>query len=239
MTKRLIALLEILMAVSIVCTGYAAWVMAKAETLTIFGDSAGFGVYDTSQRYYTDYGVTIAKSGADGASYKGFSLRTTTGSGGTTYSFSNAMLSIVLVVDMDTLSTAHDGSYREESLVLTCRASSEYTGAQSFAAKNANGSDGIGAILTPPESAVLNVHGYPSFTRDVPVTLNADGELEIEVPLQMLYDLLSACEQATTPSVVVDIPFTFAPIEGVDVATNANNVILYKYEFFGALRAYR
>ena len=222
------------MAVSIVCTGYATWVMARPQTHTTLGDEAGFGVFDISQRYYTDYGVSLATSGADGASYKGFSLHTTAGSNGTTYSFSNTTLAIVLVVDIDILTTAHDGSYRGESLVLTCRASSAYE-SQSFGVKNPNGSDGIGATLTFPESAVLNVHGY-SATRDVPVTLNEHGELEMEIPLQMLYDLLDACEQATTPSIVVNLPFA---ISDTSLPINMTNIIAYKYEFFGALKAYR
>ena len=226
------------MAVSIVCTGYAMWVMARPQTHTTLGDEAGFGVFDISQRYYTDYGVTLATSGADGASYKGFAAHTVTGSGGTKYSFSNTTLAIVLVVDMDTLSTAHDGSYRGERRVLTCRAYSEYTGNQTFAEKNADTSDGIGAILTAPDKAVLEPYGYPSFTREADVSINASGELEIEIPLQMLFDLLSTCEQATTPSVVVKIPFT--PTAEYYDASNVGvtNILAYTYDFSGHLEAY-
>ena len=226
------------MAVSIVCTGYATWVTTKTQTQTTFGDEAGFEVFDTSQRYYTDYGVTIATSGADGASYKGFAIHTATGSAGTKCFFSNTTLSIVLRVDMETLATAHDASYREESLLLTCRAYSEYVGVQSFTATNANGSDGIGATLAAPDHATLDVYGYPTY-RDVDLAINESGELEIEIPLQLLYDLLATCEQATTPSVVVNIPFT-PTAEQYDAAdTNVRNILVYEYQFSGSLKAYQ
>lgn len=225
------------MAVSIVCTGYAAWVTVRPQTHTTLGDEAGFGVFDTSQRYYTDYGVTIATSGADGASYKGFATHTVTGSTGTKYVFSNTTLSIVLLVDMETLSTAHDGSYRGECLVLTCRAKSNYS-TPTFAYVE-KGEAGIGNVLTAPEKATLEPYGYPSYTREVDLIINADGELEIEIPLQMLYDLLATCEQATTPSVVVNIPFTptaeFYNAPNVDVT----NILAYEYYFSGRLKAYQ
>ncbi len=232
MTKRLLALLEVLMAISIICTGYASWSFAEATSLYAESNSM-FSAYDVSKQDVTvklsDFGIEMTTAIDKVGSSQTFQYKTVMLDGKTTEEFTSTSLSILFKIDIESMKNcAVDGfrqDYREESLIVTCAA-------ENVLDKDENGEIGddervpksfdpnewlgVGYWLTPT-IATLKVYGYPNVSHQVSVTINSDGALEMRIPMTELYNLLFPCKNgALNGTKTVDnktVPYQYLPVE--------------------------
>ncbi|MBQ9785539.1 MAG: hypothetical protein IJW29_08555 [Clostridia bacterium] len=204
MAKRLLALIEVLMAISIFCTGYATWSYVKQTSAYATG-SAMFEAFDSERENVEigldDFGITMTTSITGVGSSQTFQYKTVTAGSTTTEAFTSTTLSVLFKVNIDTMAACESQDYRKESLKVTCTAAeyqayNETYADKTFAEADANGTIGVGAWLTLSD-AVLKVAGYPNVSRTVSVSINASGVLEITIPLSELYNLLLPCEKGS------------------------------------------
>lgn len=226
MKKRLIAFVEVLMAMSVFCTGYAAWSYVSPYSRDALFTVDLFEAYDVTNAQLTpaDYGVELLTANSSGTlQAQTFRYHIVTVNGTATEQFVSTTLSILLSVDLDKMANA-DTDYRLESLVVTCEVSA--TGADF-------GASSIGYWLTVPEQATLKVDGYPNVSRTVSLSL-VNGKLEAVIPLTELYNLLLPCKAPTTPFMELEI--AFAPTGQAGDFFPISVPCSYQYGFSGILR---
>lgn len=200
------------MALSIIGTGYGAWTMAKPSTAYATGTDTILS-YDTTTRTLDDYGIALSATGATGQARRMLRTQSTaTGESETpTVEYSSTSLSIFLLIDVDVMAPEGNTDYVGESLYLACYPKAPKYGydenQRSTFGESLSGQYGVGYWLTYLPIATLYVEGYPNVYFEVPVALNAAGELELEVGLAELYNLLSPCKQASA----VELVLSFTP----------------------------
>ncbi len=196
MSKKLIALVEVLMVVSLFCTGFASWSIVVNQPGP--DQSVTLTAYDAESHILSDYGIGLTAS-EDGITARSFTyVRAETSGGNAVYQSTNSTLSMLITVDTEQMANAaHD--YREQTLLLTCSARDSDSKARSFQPKDANNSNqsGVTGYYNAPKFCKLTLNDYPNRYILVDISNNFDPEtgkvnvdaLSIEIPLVQLYNL--------------------------------------------------
>lgn len=234
MTKRLLALLEVLMAISIVCTGYASW--SFAARASHYAENGAFTAYTvgpnttptTLNPAYLGIEMTNIIEGV-GASQT-FRYKTVTVGGTPTEEFASTSLSILFKVDIDKMEGS-DADYREEVLLVTCAAKDGTT-----TRYWKDGGDGDVDYWLTYSSAILYVDGYPNVSLAVDVDVYYPesisdpnyGALKMEIPLTELYNLLLPCKKGAitdgeTKYLPVELVLDFTPTGAGNSDTESEN----------------
>ena len=211
------------MAISIFCTGYATWTYTKATGGYASGTSM-FTSYDTTPEDVEigldDFGITMTTAINGVGSAQTFQYKSITAGNTETEEFTSTTLSILFKINIEAMKNCELQDYRNESLRVTCAAAefSSYLEGEGYEdpyiAKSFAANTDVGIWLAY-SGAAFYVHGYPNVSRAVPITLDANGNLTMTVPLSELYNLLLPCEKGTVTEngakylpVILKIEFT-------------------------------
>ena len=255
MTKKLIALVEVLMVVSLFCTGFASWsiLVPQADPNTAMG---GAIAYDVESRLYkpSDFGIDLNgtysqsatgeyvynsttkkyelwTSESSGTRYTktltGNGLRHTTETvGGTTsYVFTNTTLSVELLVD--------------HTQMQACLSAGDYLDFDillTLSAKNTNNQ--VYSIygsaqsweslkLKAPETAKISVKGYPNLYVFAEPAADANGMLTLRIPIDRIYNLAKLDKLAKPSVLTVEMEF-----DATDCVSNFVKQISDHHTFF-------
>lgn len=224
------------MVVSMFCTGFASWLVNEPYSRDGVG---AMTAYVAEKRTISHYGLNITPSDTNtGLTAKKFSYSTiTVGSGAPTYQYTNTALTMLITVDETKIGAE---GYRDEVLVINCRASNSntanvssfgdsYTYSQGGTTITAQG---IGYYLTNPSSCKLTLNGYPNLYLTAGVELLDSGELQISIPLEQIYNLVALDKVATTSVLVLEMEFT-----STGKSPDTNNLPYTSYIFTGRLQA--
>ena len=219
MSKRLIALVEVLMVVSLFCTGFASWSVVIAQPDSIL--SLSTESYGVESNALGSYGLELL-SEAYGVKAKNFEyVKTVVAGGSPVYRATNSTLSMLLRVDTATMA-ANANDYREQILFLTCSAKDQNGNARSFMPQDAghNNQNGVSGYYKAPKLCKLTLVDYPSRTVTVDLSNNFDAsgkinvdELTVKIPLVQLYNLAKdymirdGAGNLKTPTVIVELEF--------------------------------
>lgn len=238
MTKKLIALVEVLMVVSLFCTGFASWsiMIPNADPATPMG---GAIAYDVESQLYkpSDFGIdlngTYSQSatgeyvynsatkkyelwteGSTGTRYtktltgKGLRHTTQTVGGTTTHVFTNTTLSVELVVD--------------HTQMQACLSAGDYLDFDillTLSAKNANNQtysiygsaqSWESMKLIAPKTAKVSVNGYPNLYVFADTAADANGMLTLKIPIDRIYNLAKLDKLASPSVLTVEMEFDAA-----------------------------
>ena len=196
------------MAISIVCTGYAAW--------SFSGSVAGYAEGDTMFKAYTVgpdsthttmdlayLGIEMTNNVDGVGSSQTFRYQTVTVGGTSTEAFTSTSLSILFKVDIDKMEGS-DVDYREEILLVTCGAKDGNGNTHVFSDSDKE----VGYWLTC-SNATLYVNGYPNVSLAVDWELNLWSNLAMTIPLTELYNLLLPCKKGA----ITDGDASYLPVE--------------------------
>ena len=219
MSKKLIALVEVLMVVSLFCTGFASWsvVVDQADPSL----SLSIEAYDVEGLALHQYGMALM-SEADGLKATSFEYVETLVSGSqVVYQPTNSTLSMLLRVDPAVMA-ANKSDYRQQMLLLTCSAK-EITvekGETKEVPKTFTAANGVTTFYKAPKFCKLTLNDYPNRYIMVDLSNNFDAmgnvsadELTIEIPLVQLYNLVKdymvkdASGTIKTPIVIAEMEF--------------------------------
>ena len=219
MTKKLIALIEVLMVVSLFCTGFASWMISPytdGNSKTQLGSVSSHAV---EIRQPSSYGISLATSdSATGLKAETFRYVMKNGK----LELSNLKLSVLLKVTAATLKAAED--YHDTELIITCKvnnipfdratrtdSSSEWTdvsGEGDYSISTGSVSGWTATVL--PDTCTITLGGYPNlrlYVSVIPIkTVAADGnsytvdQLQIKIPLDQIYNIISLNKLNTTTS---------------------------------------
>lgn len=214
MSKKLIALVEVLMVVSLFCTGFASWTIV--EHLPDSVQSGSVDVYNVESYALSDYGIALT-SEADGITAKSFGyVRAETSGGNAVYQSTNSTLSMLITVDTAKMASAAN-DYREQALLLTCSAKDNAEKAHSFQSKDEgnNNQAGVTGYYSAPKFCKLTLNDYPNRYIMVDLSNNFDAEtgavnvdtLSIEIPLVQLYNLAKDYMAGGTCMVIAELEF--------------------------------
>ena len=230
MTKKLIALVEVLMVLSLFCTGYASWLISAPYEVP--WDSKGtISVYDVEREQFSPTYFGIALSGASyeanasgGYSYNQGTLSFASGSGykqiksgetfrystvttkdGSKNSFTNTAFSIMILVDPTVMAERiASGEHRLASVKINCSAQ-RGNGQLIYPIA---GSSNIGGFtpwekqgLVYSKTCQLTLSGYPNLYIMADVVGNANGSLDITVPVEQIYNL-AALNKLSQPTFI-------------------------------------
>ena len=211
MSKRLLALVEVLMAISIFCTGYASWSFAAQRSATVSG-SDFFEVFDGGKNEIPvsldDFGVGITTDITGVGKSRNFQYKVVSTANEERKEFSNTSLSIWFKVDIDAMAAFDKQDYNDEALLVTCTAEEYNDQQEDFIVRSFAPGDGVGLWLEPT-AATLYVAGYPNVSRTVAWQVNSRGQLEMTIPLAELYNLLLPCQKGE----ITEGGATYLPVE--------------------------
>ncbi len=236
MSKKLIALVEVLMVVSLFCTGFASWSIVidiQDDAYLTFTSEA----YDVEAHVLEEYGIALT-SEADGLKATSFGYVETLVAGGEiVYQPTNSTLSMLLSVDTATMA-ANENDYREQTLLLTC------TAREIELDKNGNptgnkpqrtfkSANGVTTHYNAPKFCKLTLNDYPNRYIMVDLSNNFDSSgrinvdvLTIEIPLVQLYNLAKdymvkdSNGNLKTPIVIAELEFEPGTTGRVDIPAN-------------------
>ena len=230
MTKKLIALIEVLMVVSLFCTGFASWMISPQTDGNSKTQLGSIDSHAVEKRQPSYYGLSLATSDtASGLQAETFRYVMKNGK----LELSNLTLSVLLKVTAATLSAADD--YHNTALVITCKvnnipfdratrtdASSNWTdvaGEGDYSVSTGSVTGWTGTAL--PDTCTVTLGGYPNlhlYASIMPIkTISNNGnsytvdELQIKIPLEQIYNLIVLNKINTTTS-YLKFELEFEPI---------------------------
>ena len=219
MSKKLIALLEVLMVVSLFCTGFASWsvIVDQPDSFLTVSSEA----YEVEGLALRQYGMTLM-SEADGLRSTSFEyVETQIAGGNKVYQATSSTLSMLLRVDPNVMA-ANETDYRQQILLLTCSVKDENNALRSFKPQDANNGNqsGVSGYYKAPRFCKLTLNDYPNRYIMVDLSNNFDEQgkintdiLTVEIPLTQLYNLVKDYmvkdENGTlkTPIVIAELEF--------------------------------
>lgn len=186
--------IAILMAVSIFCTGYAAWSLPGTLEAKLSADNAlsSFNVEtQTVTLTLGDYGIEMTTA-IGNTQAKRFEYMQSTAGTTVTRDFLCTTLSILFKIDDAKLMSCTKRDYRRESLLITCKAE-ESGSAIPFEDHEGKPVKFLSRWLTLNKTATLSVIGYPSAKLTATVSVNSDHNLELAIPLEAIHNLVAPC----------------------------------------------
>ncbi len=243
MSKKITALVEILMVICLLCTGYSSWLISQPYQAT--ANEGGLEAYAPIVRTMADYGLTLTKS-AGNVTAESFSYVTMSTGESTWYEFTNLSLSMLLKVDLSKADQIPDA--RADDLIVYCQAFSQVSGTTTkvtrpFADVEGNNNRGPNKILDHPTTAKVSLHEYPTITTTVPVTVNELGYLEIRLSMEEIYNMISLYKGSTnTPMLIIHLDFAVKQTTaGADITVSQTDYeslcSTWKYDFWGLMLA--
>ena len=193
MTKKIIALVEVLMVMSLFCIGYSAWAITPEGNPEAYptGTITSYTVSDLSM---SRHGLSLTVQDKDSKptyTAKKFSYSTITANGTSTNQYTNTTLSMLLKVEHAKLTSYSD--YADKNLVVTCIINAQATDSDK-ASENLT----ISGFTTDTffmnqfetiTAGTLSLVGYPNLS--VPITVVAGDTLNITIPLEYVYNLIT------------------------------------------------
>jgi len=214
MTKKLIALIEVLMVVSLFCTGFASWMISPytdGNSKTQLGSVSSHAVEKRNLDYY---GIGINNTGASD-----FRYAAVTTASGTVNKFTNKTISVNITVNRSVMKTRMEssGGYSGDVLEINCAAKM---------ATNSLFQQMASYGLQYPSDCKLVLGGYPNLFVIASVTLESDNTLNIRIPIEQIYHIanLDKINTATsTLSLQLVFTETGAGVSSAEVANICNN----------------
>ena len=238
MTKKLIALVEVLMVISLFCTGYATWLIS-APTEVPWDTKGTISVYDVEQlEQLSPAYFGIALSGASyeanasgGYAYNRETLSFSSGSGykltksgetfrystattntGSKNSFTNTSFSIMILVDSAVMAERiTSGDHRTAGVKINCSAQ---RGNGQLVYPIAGFSNIGGYIpwekqgLVYSKTCQLTLSGYPNLYIMADVVGNTNGSLDITIPVEQIYNLAAMNKLSQPTFMELEIEFS-------------------------------
>ncbi|MBQ9774173.1 MAG: hypothetical protein IJW30_05865 [Clostridia bacterium] len=232
MTRKLIALVEVLMVISIISTGYASWSYFRPHTLDASTNT--IVSYEVEAQNLESYGVfplSNTEASAQGLSTQTFRYITQNGAQALT---SNTLSMWFRITPSSMI--GEDKVHDAVVMHLTCTAKSGATPIYFVNTTDADGNDvsGINYWLQYPARARLVVKGFENRTLQATVK-EQDGNLVMEFPLTEIYQMLSACEGRETFFVELCLDFTQTS-DTYSSDTPLSWACAYTYSFSAVLR---
>jgi hypothetical protein len=215
MTKKLIALVEVLMVVSLFCTGFASWIISPytdGNSKTQLGSVSSHAVEKRNLDYY---GIGINNTGASD-----FRYAAVTTSSGTVNKFTNKTISVNITVNRSVMKTRMEssGGYSGDVLEINCAAKM---------ATNSLFQQMASYGLQYPSDCKLVLGGYPNLFVIASVTLESDNTLNIRIPIEQIYHIANLDKINTATSTLsLQLVFTEigAGVNSLNVADVCNNI---------------
>ena len=235
MTKKLIALVEVLMVVSLFCTGFASWaiLLPNDQSPPPTGTMIAYGVAQHDAAYL---GISLAVTANDGKAAQAFRYSTTTAasSSAPTHTFISKTLSIFIVADHAKMAerlTADD--YRSDVVLINC-----HTEKDSAVFPIAAGSDTSYSWesnkLVYNRTCKLTLNGYSNIFVMADVAARADGSLDISIPVEQIYNMVLLDKLNTDSSYLeLEISFTDAGFTNSKIPTPCGYTPIFTVQTVG------
>ena len=215
MTKKLIALIEVLMVVSLFCTGFASWMISPYTDGSSKTQQGSVSSHAVEKRNLDYYGIGINNTGAND-----FRYAAVTTASGTVNKFTNKTISVNITVNRSVMKTRMEsaGGYSGDVLSIVC--SAKKLTASLFGQMDQQG-------LHYPTSCKLSVKGYPNLFVIANVTCNSDNTLGIKIPIEQIYNVANLDKLSSeTTTLILELEFTEAAsgVTSINVADICSNI---------------